>query len=248
MSVLSEPTIEQRSDQCQELIAESGVNLIVLGFPKCGTTAFAEWLDGSALVAVSRPKETFRLCPEFSLNQSRTERVGLSTSFRSSDAPWRVEATTLNVYSAALRQALRATPTKVVILLRDPVESVLSWHNQMCQAGIAVSESFDEAWQHGLQLSEELAEGNEFLRAYEVVCSYGRWVSRWLEAIGHDRTLLAYDHEVRSSHQLLGRRLEHFLATSLGLPAEVPVRNQFSAIRFPRAYAMLRRPAFKSAL
>lgn len=248
MATLVENTLDQNTQHLRHQIEQSGVNLVMLGFPKCGTTAFAEWLDGSRLVAVSHPKETFQLCPEFAVNLERSEQVNLADTFHASDAPWRVEATTLNVYSRALRAALADQPTKVVILVRDPVESVISWHNQMFQAGTAVSQSFEEAWEYSLGMSQEPTEGVEFLRAYDLVCSYGRWVSQWLETVGHNRLLLLYDHEVRRNPQSLQMRLEAFLGCQLQLPETVPVRNQFSSIRFPRAYAMLRRPLVKSVL
>lgn len=248
MATMLDATIEQQPQLLRDQIERAGVNLVMLGFPKCGTTAFAEWLDGSRYVAVSHPKETFQLCPEFSVNLQRSEQVELADSYHSSDALWRVEATTLNVYSRSLRAALTDTPTKVVLLVRDPVESVISWHNQMFQAGTAVSERFEDAWEYALGMNQEPTEGVEFLRAYELVCSYGRWVSQWLSAVGHDRMLLLYDYEVRKNPHLLQQRIEAFLSCRLELPEAVPVRNQFSSIRFPRAYALLRRPIVKSVL
>lgn len=248
MATLIESSVNPRCHELRQLIDQAGVNLVVLGFPKCGTTAFAEWLDGSAHVAVSHPKETFQLCPEFAVNLRRSEQVDLTSSFATRDTTWRAEATTLNVYSSSLRQTLAELPTKVILLVRDPVESVLSWHNQMFQAGTAVSEDFFEAWEYGLSLNEDTLEGVEFLRAYALICQYGLWASRWRDAVGADRLLMVYDHEVRGERDYLSRRVDAFLGTSLQLPAEIPVRNQFSAVRFPRAYALLRRPGVKRVL
>lgn len=248
MASLLEPKLDEPVEHLKNQLHQSGVNLVLLGFPKCGTTAFAEWLDGSRQVAVSRPKETFQLCPEFAANLQRSEQVDLAASFTGSNSLFRVEATTLNVYSSLLREVLRDLPTKVVMIVRDPVESVISWHNQMFQAGTAVSEEFDVAWEYALSHTTQATDGVEFLRSYETICSYGYWVERWIEAVGQERTLLLYDHEVRQNPDALQRRLEAFLGCTLQLPPAVPVRNQFSAVRFPRAYALLRRPAFKSIL
>ena len=109
-------------------LCEAGVRGIVLGFPKSGTTAFAQWLDGSPRVDISNPKETFQLCPEYATNLNRSAQVPLGDSFHGQvEAQLRVEATTLNVYSESLRSAAAELPElKVIMLMKSRLERYLT--------------------------------------------------------------------------------------------------------------------------
>ena len=227
------------ADEIAQKLVDARVNYLVLGFPKCGTTAFADWLDLSDRIEVSNPKETFQLCPEFSENSNRAASLTLETMFDTS-APIRVEATTLNVYSEQLRQAAKdITDVKVIILTREPLQSVVSWHNQMLQANLAFSDDFTSAWQHGLGLNDQMGTG--FLRQYHQICSFGSWIEKWVDAVGHQRLLLVENSELRSKETgELRSLLSRFFDTQVELPNLVPERNVYSSIRFPLLYRLLR--------
>lgn len=220
-------------------LVEARVNCLVLGFPKCGTTAFADWLSLGTQIGVSNPKETFQLCPEFRENSHRTASFELNAMF-DREAAIRVEATTLNVYSDQLRHAVKNLPqVKVILLIRDSAQSVVSWHNQMIQADLAHSTDFSESWHHGIQLSRRT--GIEFLQQYHQVCSFGIWVEKWVEAVGHGRLLLIANSELRNNDtEELRALLSRFFETQVDLPNQVPERNVYSSIRFPVLFRILR--------
>ena len=237
-----------RRNTTEQMLVEAEIGTLVAGFPKCGTTSFAEWLDTSDQVDVSKPKETFQLCPEFADNRQRSAHLPLHATFRNMSLDLlRVEATTLNVYSDALRRAVATLPhIKVIVLTRDPGELVISWHNQMCQAGLQLSDDFELAWQ-GAMLSEQGGPAIDFLQRYHHLFRMGYWIDLWIDSLGSDRVLVVDQSELNSAPSLQAK-LNRFLDRELQLPAELPKRNAFSAIRFPLVYRLARNSKVKSLL
>lgn len=230
-----------------DLLIENDLRLLLLGFPKCGTTAFAEWFSTSPHVDVSSPKETCLLCPEFAGN---LERSGLRDSelgdcFSKTPDMLRMEATTLNVYSSSLLAAAPQCPDlKCIILTRDPVEATLSWHNQVVNAGFPESEDFLESWNAGL--SNESTEGQGFLQRYQEVSRHGYWSQKWIEQLGHERCLLVKASTLKNDPEVVRKRVERFLALDLELPAAPPVRNSYAAPRNRFIYDSIKGSKFLS--
>lgn len=225
-----------------DLIQEHGINVLLIGFPKCGTTAFADWLSSCPQVDVSSPKETFLLCPEFASNLQRSASRGAEVEAcytPQSEGVLRMEATTLNAYSGALMEAAADLPNvKCIALTRDPVEATLSWHNQVINAGFQCSDDFTESWNHGLELDSQT--GQEFLTRYHEVSAHGQWCSRWVERIGHERCLMLRSVDLRDSPKSVKNRLEAFLDTELEVADRPPERNKFSEPRSKFLYDTIR--------
>jgi|GEM_PF-2673920 len=225
-----------------ELIQEHGINLLLIGFPKCGTTAFADWLSNCPKVDVSSPKETFLLCPEFSGNLERSASRGADVEgcyAPQREGVLRMEATTLNVYSTALLEAVADLPElKCIVLTRDPVEATLSWHNQVINAGFQSSDDFTESWNQGLESDSESGQG--FLTRYREVSAHGHWCSRWVKKIGHERCLMLRSLDLRETPESVRRRLEAFLNTELEVAERPPERNKFSEPRSKFLYDTIR--------
>jgi hypothetical protein len=237
------------TDQIGGLLQEHHIELLLLGFPKCGTTAFADWLANCPQVDVSSPKETFLLCPEFAGNLERSafRDADMAACFAERGDRMRMEASTLNVYSAALLAAVSENKhVKCIVLTRDPVQSTLSWHNQVVNAGFQVSDDFTESWERGLE-GDESAVGQDFLRQYKRVASYGFWCSRWIEAVGHDRCLMLRAKDLRESPDLVKQRVEKFLGTELNVDEKPPERNKFAEPRSKFIYDAIRGSSFLKA-
>lgn len=223
-----------------QLMREHRVNLLLLGFPKCGTTAFADWISDCPEVDVTNPKETFLFCPEFAGNMERTNRAELSECFSAnSRASLRMEASTLNAYSPSVLECAKANDDlKCIVLVRDPVEVAISWHNQMRHAGIHRHEDFVASWNAGL--SNDASSGPEMLQRYDMICRHGYWTQRWLEVLGHERCLVFHSTELKSDAQAVKKMLERFLGTELNVAQRIAERNAFSQPRNKKLYTALR--------
>lgn len=214
------------------LLERHSIDALLLGFPKAGTTHLAQWLAESPGCEVSDPKETFLLCPEFGRRVSRTE------PFSGPDDLVRIEATTLNVYSPAVRAAMEQDPTrKAILLLREPWECVVSWHNQARLAGVVGDVSLREVW----NASTGAAAADEgFVTDYRQMFDFGAHVAAWRAAIGDERLLIVFNDELGAEAQPW---IEAFLGLGLG-PEPTGRANSMHSARFPGLYTKVRNTAW----
>ena len=247
-------TDSAQANQIQSMLRQSSPMLILAGFPKCATTSMAQWLDQSPAIAVTNPKETFLLCPEFNQPPAVEPGTTLADCFSGPPAPWRMEASTLNVYSENLLQQVAETAdVKVILMFRDPVAAAFSWHNQVLQAEDAYDQEFAPCWQHALQMEHGAdAVPNDPRRAlkqnYANICRFGFHISRWLEALGHERVLIVDSEELKGDCTSLRSRLDTFLGCELKLPDRPMILNSYASIRFSGLYKRLKRSSLNQRL
>jgi hypothetical protein len=212
------------------VLDESRINLVLAGFPKCGTTALADWLGAFSDIAVSVPKETFQLVPEF----ERSAPVPLSGMFPSgASARIRAEATTLNIYSDDVRLAIREREhIRVIVIIREPEKALPSWHNQVVNAGLNGGKSLSELWDAAA--SQELP----LVCDYPRVMSYGSHIERWLEALGHERMLILRTGDLHEPSAAAGP-LTRFLGVT-SLPSRPAVLNGAHTVKHAAVYHSLR--------
>jgi hypothetical protein len=106
-------------------------NTYIIGAPKCGTTSLATWLAAHPDVFMSNPKEPYFFCrPSLQIAGINTLEK-YSSLFKNANGKSVVaEASTATLYDeTALPLIKQAAPdARLVVMLRDPVDMVLSWH------------------------------------------------------------------------------------------------------------------------
>jgi hypothetical protein len=215
-----------------EQIDDLNVNVLVLGFPKCGTTAFVQWLEESKSVGLTNPKETYLLCPEFWGEQKKIATEPLSSKY-----DIRIEATTLNIYSDMLLSAVKDTKIKVIILYRKPEEVLTSWHAQMKKAGFYTEDT--------TLLKAYLDSGEGGLKDYVSILKHGYWSSKWVDELGHNRVLMINNEELRGDVTSVVGLLSDFFEIDLNLPLTIAEKNAYSKPRSQILNGIVRRPIFK---
>ena len=112
-------------------------NFFILGAPKCGTTALSEYLREHPRAFVSQPKEPHYFCGDFDYYYApgqRSEEHYLRLFDAATDDHLAVgEASVWYLYSAdAARNIAAFDPaTRVIVMLRNPVDLVPSLHSQL---------------------------------------------------------------------------------------------------------------------
>jgi hypothetical protein len=112
-------------------------NFVLLGAPKCGTTALSEYLRDHPRVFVSRPKEPHYFCDDWDYYYSpgnRTEEHYLRLFDDVTDDHLAVgEASVWYLYSATAARNIAAfdPATRMIVMVRNPVELVPSLHSQL---------------------------------------------------------------------------------------------------------------------
>lgn len=125
------------------------VDFFIIGAPKAGTTSIANYLEQHPKVCISSVKEPFYFnasSPKFRgfINWNEYKKLYKKCEGNSLKG----EGTTWYLYSEDAIDNILAhnSNAKFIVCLRNPVESVVSWHKQMMLTGAESLEDFEEAW------------------------------------------------------------------------------------------------------
>jgi len=128
-------------------------NFFMIGAPKCGTSAMAAYLAENPQVFFARLKEPFYWAADFPKVQSYYGITTLERYLRLfQDAGLRHlavgEGSTAYFFSAvAVREILAFNPSsRILVMLRDPVHMVQSWHNELVYGFAEDVKDFELAW------------------------------------------------------------------------------------------------------
>jgi hypothetical protein len=164
-------------------------NLFIVGFAKCGTTSLHEYLSTHPHVHASFPKEPhFFVEDGWRPRPARTETEYLRFfAGASKDARVFLDSSVFHVNSpGALRKIREFNPdAKIIVMLRNPVDMLASFHNYSCRLFVENVTDFEEAW--NLQASRargsNLPPGCEYpgLLQYQSLGSLGKHVAALLE-------------------------------------------------------------------
>lgn len=124
-------------------------NFFIVGAPKCGTTAWVEYLKTHPDICFSPVKEPHYFC--FDHNNWRfveNEEEYLQLFERCGESKAIGEASVRYLYSAVAANEIRKFNPKarIIIFVRDQEDFVPSWHNQMLYREQDRIEDFEEAW------------------------------------------------------------------------------------------------------
>lgn len=216
-------------------------NLLVPGFAKAGTSSLHRYLDLHPSVCMSSPKE-----PHFFSRESQWEKgAGFHNALFSSESPdvrfYGESSTTYSIWPPALHRIVdHLNDPKVVILLRDPVERLISHYKWLWALGQerrpivqAVSESG-----HGFH-PDRSERGNYF--AYVEFSSYSKHLPRWSEAFDTGLKLISSDQLLAKPAQTID---DCFRFLGLASPSVIPTieHNRTISIRRELALSNLVRP------
>jgi len=202
-------------------------DLLLIGFPKAGTTSLASWLELSGHCAVTKPKETFCLCPEFAFIRDQVGVDSLAEAFGGESGELsdiiRIEATSLNVYSTDLLSHLRNTSIKVIAVTRDHAEAVGSWHQQILLAGIAQDSTLKSIWDESVAQPQD-TETRDFRLNYTKMFSQAEWLEKWTAELTQARVLILRQSEFSDSARL-ALKVGSFLDIEINKMLDVPSSN-----------------------
>jgi hypothetical protein len=184
-------------------LSEATRILFIAGAPRCGTTAMSRYLGAHPNVCRSQPKEThFFLSPDSAIDANGSRKAYRRNHF-STLAPEQemlLDGSISYLYSPeAAKRALSVFPeSRFLVLLRNPVDLIHSYHSRLLFYSQESEPDLKRAW----QLQEQRRNGHKIpwtcsnpkMLEYLEVGSLGRHLAAFLEAVGRDRCLcLLYD-------------------------------------------------------
>ncbi len=165
-------------------------NFFIIGAPKCGTTALATYLKEHPQIFFSDPKEPHYFNDDFANRHTTSLKTYLNYFNHALDSHLAIgEGSVLYLGSStAVSNILTFQPkAKFIVMLRNPVEMVYSWHSQAVYSlGEEVSD-FESAW----QLQENRRRGRELpkycrepkLLQYGEMCLLGEQLNRLFASV-----------------------------------------------------------------
>jgi hypothetical protein len=122
--------------------------LFIVGGQKCGTTTLADMLNQSPEFFLAPGKEPNFFGSDLTRHIPRISKKEYEDLFsRAHRGQIRIDASTLYLISNSAPAEIKAydSNAKIVIILRDPIEMLYSWHSQMLFTGNENVEDFQKA-------------------------------------------------------------------------------------------------------
>lgn len=124
-------------------------DFFIIGAPKCGTTSVYDFLRAHPAAFMPKFKEPQYFCSDLTeVQQIKTESRYLSLFNRAKRDQIIGEASVWYLYSKAAVQAIlvKNPNAKFIVVLRDPLKAVISFHNNSVISLVEKHEDFAEAW------------------------------------------------------------------------------------------------------
>lgn len=168
-------------------------DFFIVGAPKCGTTSMNNWLHSHPAIFMAE-KEPHYFNTDHA-NRKITQLPTYRNLFKSvTDAHQVVGETSVRyLYSTeAIRNILSYNEAAVfIVMLRNPLEMVYSWHNQVYFSGLEDIKDFQTAWRLqskrklGKQIPPRCPEAK--MLQYGEVCQLGKQLQRLYEQVPAER-------------------------------------------------------------
>ena len=215
-------------------------NLVIPGAAKSGTTTLHDILDRHPRIAMSRPKE-----PQFFSFDERYEggAAAHNALFESGpDIVWHGESSQCYfVHPHAMERMKRdLNDPKIIVMLRDPLERILSHHRFRAALGIDSRPLRRKLEESGLDTGYEWNPDMNMYAGrggYISFSKYATYVPLWQEMFGKDDVLVLRMEDLKRDSDLVAARAFRFLGLE---PADVDTKvrsNETMSLRRRRAPA-----------
>ena len=214
----------------------------LVGAPKCGTTALYDFLRQHPQIFLPREKELLRFASDLSYPTRLSEEEFLA-HFAERDAELR--AGTAHTAYMQSTQAAREIKEKrpdadIVVMLRNPVEMLHSWHSELLYETIEEISDFEAA----LDAEPDRRRGERIPRSarnsyveslfYSDVAAFAEQVKRYLDTFGRSHIHVILHEDLRDDPSAVYRDTLGFLDVEKSFTPEFGVLNPNKAVRSPR--------------
>lgn len=183
----------------RSLRAKVAPDFLIVGFPKCGTTALFLYLRRCPLVTSGHKKE-IRFFTHY-------EPLGLEWYC----AQFPPDAEGLGIFAGEATPQYAITPgvensvavlsktPKIIFLTRDPIDRAISHYHQRRRKGLEFR-ALEAAFEDEIRLVERVGIDDDLLEAtpYISTCFYAYHIARWRRVIPEERILILKHRDLRS--------------------------------------------------
>lgn len=224
-------------------------NFLIVGAPKSGTTALYYYLKQHPEVFMSERKEPHFFGRDLvSPGYMRDKAEYLELFSNTGDAKGIGEASVWYLYSQyAAREIHNFNPhAKIIIMLRNPIDLMYSYHSQRLYNGTEDLIDFREA----LEAEVDRKNGYRLPRnphpihglQYKEIAKLSSQTTRYLDTFGADKVHIIVFDEFKCNTQLVYRSVLTFLGLSPDFQAQFKVINSNKSVRSNLIRALLKQP------
>lgn len=230
-----------------------GPDFFLVGAPKCGTTAMADYLGQHPEIGMCARKETHFLAGEQlwrrfghpSGEPPLTDAQYLQLFSRVRDRRRLGEASVWYLYSpaAAVEIASFSPGADIVVMLRNPLEMLPSLHSQLVFVGLEPVTDFERAL--GLDADRERAGAPPGFPPHSYRCAvrYAEQIERYVEVFGRERIhVMLYD-DFRDDPAASFAHCCGFLGVDAAFVPQIRVINANKRVRSPALRSVVRTPS-----
>jgi hypothetical protein len=208
----------------------------VVGAPRCGTTALVDFLGQHPDVFVPFVKEPHHFGSDLTTRRGFETEEAYLELFADAGARHPLEGSTWYLYSrrAAREIAAFAPEARIVVMLRDPVELLRSWHAHVVLLGLEEIESFEEA----LAAESDRREGRRVPPGtpvekllYREIPRFAEQLERYLAAFGAERVRVVLHEDFRADNRRVVADLFAFIGVDPAFEPSFETVNAHARVR-----------------
>ena len=228
-------------------------NFFLIGAPKCGTTAIAEYLSERPDVFFSRPKEPLFWCPDLGIEPHALRATTLAeyeALFAAADPAQHAvigEGTTAYLRSSkAVKDIDAYAPgAKFIAILRNPVDVAHAFHMEQLYTGLEKEKDFAKAWADQTRREAEwdaAQDDRPDSLLYRRIASFADQIEAFFALIPEDRRSVILFDDFRDDPRAVWVQILDFLGLDEDGRVDFSPRNAAHAQRFPRLSHFLLAP------
>lgn len=218
----------------------------ILGAPKCGTTAMAQYLSEHPQIAFAATKEPHFLAADLPGLWTVPDEATYLRLFRG-EGGLRMEASVWYLFSRTAVPGIlaRRPDARFIVMLRNPVEMIPSLHRQLCNSLEEDVADLAAAW----ALSAVRARGAQLppgCRApatldYTRTAAFGDQLARLFALVPRERVLVLFQEEMAADTGAVYRRILAFLGLGDDGRRDFAVVNPAAGYRSPVLQRLIKR-------
>lgn len=221
-------------------------DFFIVGAPKCGTTTLYDWLAQHPQAHAPHKEPCF-----FSQDLESTDHLSThiptleayEAIFHTDDANVLVsgEATPKYLYSDhALDQIARLrSDAKIIVCLRDPVDLVISFHNQKFREGVETEKDFIKAWRRVVDPSGQVASYASMIHGkinYFFWGAFGKRLQRLFQIFPEKQVLIVTMNELKTDPRTTYVKTLNFLGLDDDGRVDFDASNVGYQIKWPKLH------------
>jgi len=224
-------------------------DFFLVGAPKCGTTAMAAYLGRHPQIFMPVAKELLYFGSDLETRRRRPTPAEYLALFSGADGARRIgEASAGYLYSErAPAEILAFKPSAdILIMLRDPIEMMQSYHAQQLYMAQEDLEDLETA----LEAEADRARGRRippgatapYGLQYRRMARFAPNVARYLDAFGESHVHIVLYDDLRADAAAAYAEVVRFLGCDPSFVPDLPVVNARKGVRSPRLQRLVRNP------